>query len=543
MKILNIKIKKLKSTILFFLIFLCGHIVINSNENDSLLNTLKSRNIEDSISVFNKIILNYFAKSENINAEIYIEKNNRIYNRISDYSHKIDILNTQAVYYSFYDEEKGFEIAIKAKKMSEVTGYQYGKAYAYYNLGYYALNQNNLKAIEYFIKSLNIKENKSDLRALTLSSLGEAYRATGNFQEALKYLIKSEKLYDGVIRTNPSDYNYYNYANLQNSFGIIYRKLNNNNLAIKYYNTYKQISEKIGDKWGIAIALNNIGIINKNINNKNEALSDFYRSVDILRQLSISSLIGNVFLNLGNTYSEMRNQDSAEFYYNKAMDIFQKHKDNSGIGLVITNTADLYIQNKNFKKGIEMYFKALEISKTLNENDRISDIYKLISNAYQNKGDSRKALKYYQLHTDLKDSIYNIAKSEELGMIKAQFELEKKIDDEKRHKEESEKIEKEAKNRSNLLQYIGIIIFLITLFAVIFAFGKFKIKLTLIESMIFVSFLFLFEFILLLLEPLLSGLTNGEPALSILIYGLVAFAFTPLDTYSEQKVRKMVLKD
>lgn len=542
MNFLNIKTKKSVLAIFFFQIFLCAHINLAANENDSLLNTLKTSKIEDSISTFNKIILNCYVKGEDKKAEIFIEKNNQIFRRISDYDLKIDILNTQAVFYSFYDQKKSFEIAVKAQKLSDVTEYQYGLAFSYYNLGYYFLNRDYLKAIEYFIKSLNIKSNTYELKALTMSYLGEAYRLTGNFQESLKYLIQSERLYNDVLRNNPSAYNYYNYANLQNSFGIIYRKMNNHNLALKYYSSYRQISEKIGDNWGIAIALNNIGIINNNIGNKKEALKNYIQSFNILKQLTPSSLIANVYLNLGNTYSDIKNEDSAVFYYNKSMKIFESYEDSSGIALVITNEADMHILKKNCNKAIKMYFRALEISKSLHENDRISEIYNLIANAYKLQGNAKKALQYYELHTVLKDSIYNISKSEELGMIKAQYELEKKLEDDKRQKEAAEKIEQEAKRRSNQLQYLGISIFLLTLFALIFAFGKFEIKLTLIESMIFVSFLFLFEFIILLLDPILSSLTNGEPALSILVSGLVALAFTPLDTYSEMKLRKMVIK-
>ncbi|MEQ1554797.1 MAG: hypothetical protein ABL929_11490 [Ferruginibacter sp.] len=89
---------------------------------------------------------------------------------------------------------------------------------------------------------------------------------------------------------------------------------------------------------------------------------------------------------------------------------------------------------------------------------------------------------------------------------------------------------------------MGITAFIITLFIALVAMGKFKVKPWLIRGLGFLSFILLFEFIVLLIDGQLHTLTHGEP-LPILGIKIIIIAFLmPFHHWLEHKVLSYLLR-
>jgi hypothetical protein len=128
----------------------------------------------------------------------------------------------------------------------------------------------------------------------------------------------------------------------------------------------------------------------------------------------------------------------------------------------------------------------------------------------------------------IKDSLDKQQKANDL--LGVEIDLENKRTD-------REKIAKEEKVRKrNNLQYMGISAFIIALFIGLVALGKLKVKPWFIRALGFISFILLFEFIVLLIDGQLHTLTHGEP-LPILLIKIVIIAFLlPFHHWLEHKV-------
>jgi len=108
---------------------------------------------------------------------------------------------------------------------------------------------------------------------------------------------------------------------------------------------------------------------------------------------------------------------------------------------------------------------------------------------------------------------------------------------------DSTKREEVAKSRRDNLQYSGILIFMVLLFAGVFFIGRFSIPIRLAEGMIFFSFLLFFEFTLVLLDPYIEQYSSGAPAIKLGFNALLAGLIFPLHSFFETKLKRRIKKE
>ena len=89
---------------------------------------------------------------------------------------------------------------------------------------------------------------------------------------------------------------------------------------------------------------------------------------------------------------------------------------------------------------------------------------------------------------------------------------------------------------------MGITGFIILLFLSLAAMGKFKVKPWFIRSLGFISFILLFEFIILIIDGQLHAITHGEPLPLLLIKIVLIALLLPFHHWLEHKVIKYLVR-
>ena len=108
----------------------------------------------------------------------------------------------------------------------------------------------------------------------------------------------------------------------------------------------------------------------------------------------------------------------------------------------------------------------------------------------------------------------------------------------KKQEEEQARIDKEATTRSNLLQYSAIMFIIIALFITLLFSGKLHIPVRLAEGGVFFTFLLLFEFILVMIDPYIEQYTGGEPGYKLIVNAVLAAMIFPFHSLAETKLKK-----
>jgi hypothetical protein len=139
-----------------------------------------------------------------------------------------------------------------------------------------------------------------------------------------------------------------------------------------------------------------------------------------------------------------------------------------------------------------------------------------------------EAYRYALLNKVLADSINSISKKEQLLMME--------IDHETRQRDRFAEQEHIERLRRYSLQYTAITIGILTVFVILIMLGSLKVPEWIIRMLGFFSFIFLFEFIILLADHKIHEATHGEPWKVLIIKIFLIAILLPLHHSIEKRV-------
>ncbi len=517
-------------------------IALNANEVDSLLYRINHTSGIEKVNAINSMISNFYIDDKPDSCLKYAKTALAISAANNYKKGEIDTYNRMSLFYSFYDRPKCLEYAQKALKISQQLNYQKGEAEANYFLGSYYLSQNPYTAIGFFEKSENIarKNHLNEILALAYSGSGEAFRQRGAYDKAYKNLILSEKTFKSLLLNNPSRILLYNYGCLQNILGILSKALQKYPEALEYYKEYLSVSNQLGERWGIAISYNNIGNICLLLEKDSLALSYYQKANSFFKEIHSTSLLASNLLNLGNIYNRWKQNDLALDYYNQSLELNKKTKNKKEITRALTNIAWIYMERKQYRQAGSSLNEALAIAKGAGSKENLIRIYDYLSVIYSATGEFRKAFECYKQKTVLQDTLFRIDKVREIDMIQANYQFEMQMAEKKRIEEIKSAEEQKRIDRRDNMEYTAILIFVISFLVVLFFSGKLKLPVAIVDAMIFISIIFMFELGVVLLDPLMEHHVGREPAYRVLVNALLAGLLTFLHRILEKKMKRFV---
>ena len=194
-----------------------------------------------------------------------------------------------------------------------------------------------------------------------------------------------------------------------------------------------------------------------------------------------------------------------------------------------------YSQDSTYADSLENESVLAEKIESMQERKAV---YLELIDSLSAKEEYEKAYEYQLLYAQLKDSLFDEDKSKEIGKLEAKFEMERKIEEEKRAKDVAAKIKRDRESRRDNLQYSGILIFIVLLFIGVFMVGRFSLPIRLAEGIVFFAFLLFFEFTLVLLDPYIEEMSSGAPAIKLGFNAVLAGLIFPLHSFFEQRLKR-----
>ena len=407
---------------------------------------------------------------------------------------------------------------------------QRGMAKSQANLGvYYYLKSDFATALDYHFKALDIRKKQNDLKGMagSYNNIGIIYKNQSDYPQALVYYFRSLKIKEELLTLPGGESNKQGIALSYNNIGNIYKSLSNYPEALSYYFKTLKISEELGKQQSMAASYTNIGSV----------YTDIYQLKPTSLDDSLAEKVGKwAFQNPAKLL------DTSMYYQQKAFAIQEKLNDEYWMALSLANIGTIHKIRGNYTEAINYYTQAELLSESLGALNQQSHIHRQISLCYGKLNNHQQALNHYKQYSTLKDSVFNEEKSKDLGKLEAKHEFETAEAERKRLEEESRAASVKADQRRNNLQYSGILIFLVLVFAGVFALGRISIPVRLAEGLVFFSFLLFFEFTLVLLDPYIEQYSSGAPAVKLAFNAVLAGLIFPLHSFFESKLKTRLVK-
>jgi hypothetical protein len=471
--------------------------------------------------------------------------------------------------------EKGKAYADKCLEIATESGLNEYKVGAYFNYARYYLNTSqNQKALDYNNQAISLASaiGSDSLLSLAYASIASTWDALSNklseFQALLYERDFAEKSLSsrgdqskprlqsmvndsytnlGYFYENNSDYekakDYYSLSIQQArqwgereqvfngliSMGRVYFQQKSEPLGILYYNKAQQYADSLGVpqmKLRIYFDLLNYYF---NINDPVKGftyLNSHPQIMDFIMKFGISYQLNKLY---SESQRNKKNYDSALYFLRVAAPFEYAQKANYSekynFSMQMTNIYKQMGRIEDEKRTLLLAKKFADSSEDLNFH---KDVYLQLDSFYQRIGDFKNAQLYLQQYDVYRDSLETLGRQKDLLNIE--------IENATKRTEQQKIAEAEAKRLRNNVEYLGITAALATVFIILVILGVFKISPSVIKAIGFFAFIFLFEFIVLLLDTQIHELTQGEPWKVLGVKVVIIALLLPLHHWLEEKM-------
>jgi len=323
---------------------------------------------------------------------------------------------------------------------------------------------------------------------------------------------------------------------------MIYSNQGKFDKALDYYQKSLRIFEQINNQDAIATCLTNIGVLYQDAKNYPLALEYYLNSLKIKEQIGDEDGIGICLTNIGNIYHQQKNYSLALQTYQAGLKLAEKTGDQLGISYAWSVIASTYLKTHQFTTAKIYADKGLKLAQKINA------LYYIVSNAKISfevdsaLGDWKSAFEHHKLYKQYSDSLHNEDKAKEFGRVESKYQFEKEAEEQKRKEAEAKRLAQIETERSNNLQYLSIFGGLMVLFGLLAFIGRFSIPVRVLDISLFATLLILFEFLLILFDPILDRYTGGIPIQKLIFNSVIALGFAPLHGFLEKKLRGRFVK-
>ncbi len=335
---------------------------------------------------------------------------------------QVKILNKLSLKYLTINADKSLMYGKNAVKLAKALKDEKKIALAYFNLGqiYSQLGDYDL-SLKSFNQSLVINLNlglKPEIFQC-YNFLGIIYRNEGNYVKATEFAYKALKMSEQM--NSP-----YNKAIAKSSLAIIFNMQGDPEQSIKYFLASLKIFKNLKNETKIAATLMNIGNIYLYKKEYNHALDYFFRALLIKENENNTKQFAICRSNIGVVYHNQGKYKEALNYFNLSLKTFQKLNDKLEIIRLYNNIGASYFEQQKYALAKKFYFKSLKMAKIIKAKELIKTCYQNLAELFSTTKQFEKALNYYKLYSQVKDSISSNDISIKIADFQSKYELAKK---------------------------------------------------------------------------------------------------------------------
>jgi len=323
--------------------------------------------------------------------------------QIPEDTNKVKILKDLAITYAYINPDEGLIYGKQAAVLAQQLSWTRGIADSYAAIGSnYANKSDYANALDNEYKALKLYEQLNDAlrQAVLLRNIAIVHHRSKNQSKALEYNTQSLKIYETLKNTEGIAAIYSNMANVYYSMKDKEKVLDYNLKALHLYEGMKNIQ-------GTARLLGNIANFYAEQGEFSKAMVYYF---DALRKETMMGSKDGVTRNLGNI---------GQTYLDIAKDTTGKIKPDSLIPLG---------RAANLKKAVAYLKIAITNAREINQSEYILAFGEVLSEAYNLSGNEKEALKIYKEYIVLRDSIYNVEKTNAAMRREMDYEYGKRED-------------------------------------------------------------------------------------------------------------------
>jgi tetratricopeptide (TPR) repeat protein len=297
----------------------------------------------------------------------------------------------------------------------------------------YAL-ANYVNALEYAKKALQVAYTTGNklLIARSLNAVGLNYGYLSNYTEAIAYHLKQLKIYEDL-------HDEHGMVKALGNIGVVYYNLKRYPEAIKYTEQCLITLQRLDDKLNLAAALNNIGGFYLEMGDYKRTIDYNEKALFYNKIINSRKGIANDLMDIGVAYFNLKQYRQAIAYLGRSIAIYDSLGAKNNLSAALGHLAALYAGTPanelskagiapqgRYYKAITLQLKAINLARHTNDRNNESAQWQRLSSIYTQQKNYKQAFESYQSYINLRDSIINDKKKQEIARLSMQYDFDKK---------------------------------------------------------------------------------------------------------------------
>lgn len=370
-----------------------------------------------------------------------------------------DAYNNMGNSYLYSNEpQKALDYYLISKELREKIGNKVKVCYSLHNMALAYRNQNMFsESINSYKKAIQISNSINDFQneARYLSSLAWIYDIVNDKNKAQEHSLRAANIFIHIGDK-------VGLADTYNFLGNLHRNLTNTSIALEYYRKAYDIYIAENHRQGISTTTNNLGIVYDELGDNEKALDFYKRSLEIANENNDRDGAATALNNIGFLHSKMKNYNNALNFYNRSIEISKSIQNFPSVMNTYNNIAWVHYRMGNVEKAKEIVLNALSYSDKNTNLHFTSESYEILSKIYQEKGEYKKGYEYLSKWMEIKDSLFNTTRNEQLMEMQVRFETEQKEKEIELLKKSDEIKDLQLQRQKNINIYFTILSVLLT---------------------------------------------------------------------------------
>jgi tetratricopeptide (TPR) repeat protein len=212
------------------------------------------------------------------------------------------------------------------------------------------------------------------------STLGGCYYLKGDYPKSLDFFIKSLELREKVGDTR-------GIASSNNNIGVLLSNMGKLEESLERHEKCMTAMRKMGDQSGIATAYNNKGTVYMNRGDNESALDSHTESLKIREKIGDQQGIASSCCNLGQVFRALGDLSKALEYNRRGLRFFELTGDLWGVGGAHTVIGDCLREMGDYSKAVDSYNEAIRVCLDIGSKDFHAGALLGLAEVYLEQGD------------------------------------------------------------------------------------------------------------------------------------------------------------
>ncbi len=258
--------------------------------------------------------------------------------------------------------------------------------------------------------------------SMIMANLGIVRYNLGDFEGALESFLVRLRMVEKIPRLKKSE------ANWLNNIAGVYTRLNRDSLAIVYARKSLRIRQELNEVREVVGSMITLSAVYVDAEMFDSSYyyskKAFHLSRSINNELTTVQALNNMALYFER--QEAGDLDSAIYYMNTGIRLAQKQGFTTDLANFQLNLSKIYNQRENYRKALETASGAAAYYEETGLKRELSIAKGNLADAYEGLGRYKEANEVLRGHYTLRDSLFNIDKSEAISELQIEYETEKK---------------------------------------------------------------------------------------------------------------------